>query len=132
MPREFSRSRRVGEQLQRELAEVVRSEIQDSRLGLISISGVEVSRDLSHAKVYFSTLGPEHAADEALHVLNHAAPYLRHLLGQRVVMRSVPQLHFHQDHSLEEGARMSALIDKAVKQDRHESDDTTPDDEVEG
>lgn len=122
MAREFSRSRRVGEQIQRELAALVRAEIQDPRLGLISISAVEVSRDLAHAKVYFSTLGDNEAADQALKVLNGAAPYLRHLLGQRVVMRSVPQLHFHQDHSLEEGARMSALIDQAVKHDRHETD----------
>ncbi len=129
MPREFSRSRRVGEQIQRELAALVRSEIQEPRLGLISISGVEVSRDLSHAKVFFSTLGDSEAADEALRVLNHAAPYLRHMLGQRVVMRSVPQLHFLQDHSLEEGARMSALIDRAVKRDHHETDGDGPEDE---
>lgn len=110
---------------------LVRSEVQDPRLGLISISGVEVSRDLAHAKVFFSTLGDDAAADETLRVLNGAAPYLRHLLSQRVVMRTVPQLHFFHDHSLEDGARLSALIDQAVKRDRHAPAHEDTDDEGE-
>jgi ribosome-binding factor A len=115
MPREFSRTRRVGEQVQRELAGLIRDELSDPRLGMVSISAVEVSRDLSHAKVFVSTLGSEEQADASLQVLQGAAGYLRRLLGKRLVMRHVPQLHFRQDHSLEQGARLSALIDAAVK-----------------
>ena len=122
MPRDFSRTRRVGEQLQRELATLIRDEIDDPRLGMVSISAVQVSRDMSHAKVYFSTLGETHEADASLQVLQGASAYLRKLLGQQLRMRQVPQLHFKQDHSLEEGARLSALIDAAVHGHRDDSD----------
>ena len=127
MPRDFSRTRRVGEQLQRELAVLVRDEINDPRIGMVSISGVEVSRDLSHAKVFFSTMGDAQEADVSLQVLQGAAGFLRRLLGQRLVMRHVPQLHFKQDHSLEQGAHLSALIDSAVRADRRNDDDSEPD-----
>ena len=127
MPRDFSRTRRVGEQLQRELAVLVRDEISDPRIGMVSISGVEVSRDLSHAKVFFSTMGDAQEADISLQVLQGAAGFLRRLLGQRLVMRHVPQLHFKQDHSLEQGAHLSALIDSAVRADRRNEDDSEPD-----
>jgi ribosome-binding factor A len=123
MPRDFPRTRRVGEQLQRELAALVRDEIDDPRLGMVSISAVEVSRDLSHATVFFSTLGEQEDADRSLEVLQGAAGFLRHLLGKRLVMRHVPQLHFKQDHSLEQGARLSALIDSAVRGDQDDESD---------
>ncbi len=123
MPREFSRTRRVSEQVQRELSVLIREEISDPRLGMVSVSGVEISRDLAHAKVYFSTLGGADEAEQSLRVLSGAAGYLRRLLGQRLIMRAVPQLHFKPDHSLEQGARLSALIDKAVKSDRQDNED---------
>ncbi len=123
MPREFSRTRRVSEQIQRELSVLIREQIQDPRLGLVSVSGVDVSRDLSHAKVYFSTLGDAGKAQESHKVLAGAAGYLRHMLGKRLIMRSVPQLHFHIDASLEHGARMSALISAAVQSDRPDGDE---------
>lgn len=113
--------------MQRELAGLIRDHIGDPRLGMVSISAVEVSRDLSHAKVFFSTLGDQHDADVSLQVLQGAAGFLRHLLGQQLAMRHVPQLHFKQDHSLEQGARLSALIDTAVRADRHDVD--APDDD---
>ncbi len=125
MPRDFPRTRRVGEQLQRELATLIRDELSDPRLGLVSISAVEVSRDLAHAKVFFSTLGDQQAADQSLHVLQGAAGFLRRLLGRQLAMRHVPQLHFKQDHSLEQGARLSALIDSAVRAD-HQDDEDDP------
>jgi len=122
MPRDFPRTRRVAEQLQRELATLIRDEVSDPRLGMVSVSAVEVSRDMSHAKVFISTLGSEEEADASLQVLQGAAGYLRRLLGQRLTMRSVPQLHFKQDHSLENGARLSHLIDVAVR-GQHRDDD---------
>ena len=130
MPRDFPRTRRVGEQLQRELATLIRDEINDPRLGLVSVSAVEVSRDLSHAKVFFSTLGEQHDADVSEEVLQGAAGFLRRMLGQRLAMRHVPQLHFKQDHSLEQGARLSALIDSAVREDEsHDKADDESDSE---
>jgi len=115
----------VGEQIQRELASLMHDEIDDPRLGLVSISAVEVSRDLSHAKVFFSTLGERHDADTSLQVLQGACGFLRHQLGRRMAMRHVPQLHFKQDHSLEQGARLSALIDAAVRTDQGDDDTDT-------
>jgi len=114
MPREFPRSRRVGEQVQRELAGLVHEEIKDPRLGMVSISGVEISSDLAHAKVYISVLGSDTAVTESIRVLNNAAGFLRRRLAASLRMRTVPRLQFFHDRSLAEGARMDALIDRAV------------------
>jgi ribosome-binding factor A len=123
MPREFPRTRRVGEQIQRELAELIRDEINDPRLGLVSISLVQVSRDLSHAKVFVSVLGSTEQADASVTVLNHAAGFLRHKLGKQMHIRVIPQLRFHLDRSLEEGARLGALINEAIASDKHNAGD---------
>ena len=114
MPREFPRTRRVGEQIQREVAGILQEEFKDPRLGMISVSGVEVSRDLAHAKVYISVLGGDEDVSETIKVLNKAAGFIRHQLGQRMRLRSVPQLRFLYDGSLAEGARMDALIAEAL------------------
>ena len=127
MPRDFPRTRRVGEQLQRELAVLIRDQLSDPRLGMVSISAVEVSRDLSHAKVFVSTLGTRQEADDSLHVLQGAAGYLRRMLGQRVQMRNIPQLSFRLDQSMAEGARISALIDAAVSDVSQDTDNSDPD-----
>jgi ribosome-binding factor A len=114
MPREFPRTRRVGEQIQRELAGLVHAEIKDPRMGMVSISAVTVSRDLAHAKVYVSVLGDEAAVTASLRVLNNAAGFLRRRLGQQMRIRAVPRLRFYFDKSIEEGARMDALINAAL------------------
>jgi ribosome-binding factor A len=114
MPREFPRTRRVGEQIQRELAGLLQEELKDPRLGMISVSGVEVSRDLAHARVYISVLGGEETVSETIKVLNKAAGFLRHQLGKRIRLRVIPQLRFLYDESLAEGARMDALIAAAI------------------
>ena len=118
MPREFPRSRRVADQIQRELAALIRDEIKDPRLGMVSISAVSVSRDLGHAKVHVSVLGDERQCAESVEVLNHAAGFLRHRLGKLLHIRSVPELRFLLDRSLEEGARIGALINRAVSGDK--------------
>jgi len=112
--KEFSRTRRVGEQMQRELSELIQRELKDPRVGMITITGVEVSRDMSHAKVYVTVLGGEHSLEETLATLKHAAGFLRHELGHRMKLRIIPELHFFYDASIERGAHLSALIDKAV------------------
>jgi len=123
MPREFSRTRRVGEQLQRELAVLVRDEIKDPRLGMTSISGATVSRDLAYATVYVSVLGDDEAVAKSVAVLNRAAGFLRHRLGQSMHIRTVPQLKFVFDSSLRDGARMDALINAAVSGNRPEEEE---------
>lgn len=117
MPREFSRTRRVGEQIRRELAELLRDEIRDPRMVMVSMTGVEVSRDLAHAKVYITLLGDPAERPEVLAALNHAAPLLRRELGRRMHIRMTPQLEFRYDEVVERGARLSSLIDAAVASD---------------
>ena len=104
----------MAEQIQRELAVLIREEVKDPRLGMVSVSGVEVSRDMGNAKVYVSVLGDEQVTADSLEVLKRAAGFLRHELGRRMVLRAVPQLRFIHDRSLEQGAHISALIDEAL------------------
>jgi ribosome-binding factor A len=106
------------------LAQLIQLEIKDPEVGFISLSDVEVTRDLAHAKVFITVFETE-KADSSLKALNRAAGYLRHKLGQQMRMRSVPELHFHHDASVETGTRMDSLIDAAVTSDReHHRDDT--------
>jgi ribosome-binding factor A len=121
MRREFSRCDRLGAQIQRELAVLVREQIRDQRLGMVTIQEVRVTRDLSYAKVYFTLLGNQMEEVEAARHLNEAAGYLRHLLGQRITVRSVPELRFIHDESVERGMRLSSLIEEAVRSDRDKS-----------
>ena len=124
MAKEFSRTRRVGEQIQRELAALIRTELKDPRLGSITVLAVEVSRDLSHAKVFVTALGGDEAANaQALSILRRAAGFLRRELGRSLHTRTTPELHFVLDTSIERGARLSALIDEAVAKDREPTKD---------
>jgi ribosome-binding factor A len=109
-----ARSARIADQIQRELAEVVRLELRDPRVGLITLTGVELSRDQSHAKVFFTVLGADSAIEEALRGLQRAAGFLRSQLAHRLSTRTVPELHFEYDESVERGVRLSKLIDEAV------------------
>ncbi len=117
MPREFNRSERVAGQIRRELAQLIQHEVKDPAIGFISLSDVEVTRDLAHAKVFITVFDSDKAAS-TLVALRHAAGYLRHRLGQEMRIRSVPELHFHHDASVETGQRMDNLIDAALASDR--------------
>jgi len=117
MAREFPRSRRIAEQVQRELSDIIRVELKDPRVGMITITDVEMSPDNAHAKVFFTVLGQQPRIDEAAAGLQHAAGYLRSELAQRIKIRVVPQLHFEYDASVERGIRLSQLIDAAVADD---------------
>ena len=101
MGKDYSRTQRIGDQMQRELAQRIQREIKDPRLGLVTITGVEVSRDVAHAKVFITVMARDDAGKIALNmeILNDAAGYLRMLLGKSMKLRSVPQLHFHYDES---------------------------------
>ena len=117
MPKDYPRSRRIAEQVQRELSDIIRLELKDPRVGMITIVDVEVSSDQSHARVYFSSLGDQSVIAEAMAGLQHAAGFLRSQLAHRMKLRVVPQLQFKYDESVERGMRISQLIDVAVAQD---------------
>jgi ribosome-binding factor A len=117
MPKEYSRSSRVAEQVRRELAELTQLELKDPRVGLITITDVEVTPDYAHAKVYFSSLKGEAGVDEVLSGLRAARGFLRRELGRRVRIHTLPELHFIYDRSVEQGDRLSRLIDEAVRSD---------------
>ncbi len=131
MPREYPRTRRIGEQIQRELARLIREELQDPRLGLVTISGVQVSRDLSRARVFVTVLDEYHPVAETIAILNRAAGFLRHALGEQMATRTVPRLEFSYDETVERGVRLSSMIDAAVAADaaRHPGagEDPAPD-----
>jgi ribosome-binding factor A len=118
VPREFPRARRVEEQLKRLLADLVRREVKDPRVGPITITAVEVSRDLTHANVYFTPFAGAGDAQAAREALQHAAGFLRHQARNQMRLRVAPEIQFHVDDSVERGARLSALIDEAVDSDR--------------
>jgi len=118
MPKDFPRSRRIAEQLQRELADLIRLELKDPRIAsLVTITGVEVSHDQSHAKVFFTLLGDDRKIEETRKGLTSAAGFLRTQLGHRMKLRTIPQLDFKYDASVERGVRLSHLIDEAVASD---------------
>jgi len=129
MPREFPRARRVEEQLKRLLSELVRREVKDPRVGLITITSVEVSRDLTHANVYFTPFAGSGDAESAREALQHAAGFLRHQVRNQMRLRVAPEIQFHIDDSVERGARLSELISDAVESDRRRHVEPDPDEE---
>lgn len=125
--RSYPRSRRVAQQIQRALSELIRRELRDPRLGMVTLTEVRMSNDLSYAKVYYSVLGgePDHAQD----ILDSAADMLRGPLGRALGIRHSPELRFIHDDLIEGGARLSALITQAVHQDEIRHVDAGDDDE---
>lgn len=123
MPKDYSRSARVAEQIKRELAELIRLEIKDPRIGFISLTDVEITPDYAHAKVFFTSMKGEEGLDLILAGLKRASGFLRRELGRRVRIHTTPELHFVYDRSVLEGTRLSALIDQAVAEDRKLSQD---------
>lgn len=120
MPKDFPRSDRIASQIQRELARLVQHEVKDPRLGSPSILDVEVSKDLSQAKVYFSVLDAEDAT-QSLIALNHASGFLQREIGKVLKARITPRLKFIFDDSSFRGRNLSDLIDSAIAKDQHKS-----------
>jgi ribosome-binding factor A len=110
-----ARSARIADQIQRSLAEVIRLELRDPRVGLVTLTGVELSRDQSHAKVFYTVMGTGPEVEAAGRGLANAAGFLRSELAHRLTTRKVPELHFEFDESVERGVRLSRIIDEAVK-----------------
>ena len=127
MATEYSRTERVGDQIQKELATLIQWEMKDPRLGMVTINEVKVSRDFSYAEVYITVLGQDlqdaTVSETSVEVLNKAAGFLRSQLGRKLTLRTVPALRFHYDQSIERGRHLSSLIDKAVRQDEQNAAD---------
>ncbi len=123
-----SRGVRVSEQVHHELAELVRGELKDPRIGMVTITGVELTPDYAYATVYFSVLPDEAAVAETLAGLRRAAGFLRSQLGRRVRIHTTPELRFVHDRSTEHGIAMSKLIDEANRRQAAD-DDRRPADE---
>lgn len=121
MHREFSRTERLGQLLQRELAALLREEVKDPRVAGVTLLEVQVSRDLAHATVYFSALG-DAGHRELERALAGAAGFLRRELGRRLTLRGVPALRFRYDATEERAMALSSLIDEAVARDRGRED----------
>lgn len=116
-PRDFKRHERVAGQMRRDLAKLIQQEIKDPEVGFVSLSDVEVTRDLSHARVFITVFEPE-KAKESLKALRRAASFLRRRLGQELRLRHVPELHFVHDDSVEKGSHIDELISKALNSDK--------------
>jgi ribosome-binding factor A len=117
MPKEYARSERLASQIQRELAALIQTGLKDPRLGMPSILEVQVSKDLAHARVYFSVLNAEQA-DDCLEALNHASGFLQREIGKQLKARITPKLSFIYDDTDIRGRQLSDLIDSAVANDK--------------
>lgn len=117
MPKEFPRARRVAEQVQRVLGEMLRREVRDPRLKPVTVTHVKVSPDLSHAWIYYELLNGDSHDPLQREILNEAAVYLRGPVGRALRLRLSPELHFEPDLELERGNRLDALITQAVRED---------------
>jgi len=116
MAKEFQRTERVAQVIQRELAQLIRSEVKDPRLGMVSISAVRVAKDLAHARVFVSTLNSDDEASikQDIEILNGAAGFLRHNLGKSVNWRHTPALKFEYDVSIQEGAKIERILSQVT------------------
>src|SRR5512145_101057 len=129
MPREVPRARRVAEQVQRTLSEMLRRDIRDPRLKPVTITHVRVSPDLSHAWVQFQMLTGDAHDPEQREILDEAAGYLRGPLGRALRLRIAPHIHFQPDEEFERGQRLDDLITRAVREDESRHTDDPPGDE---
>lgn len=118
MAREFSRTDRVGQEIQKEVAMIIQREVKDPRLGMVTVNAVEVTRDLAYAKVFvtFLTIG-EQTEEASIEVLNEASGFIRSILAKRIKARIMPELRFVFDKSMAEGVRMTSLVNKAIEED---------------
>lgn len=119
------RPNRIAEEIKKEMAQIIRSELKDPRVGgLISITSVEVSGDLRYAKVFITKYGDKDAQNEALKALEKAAGFIRNELGKRIRLRYVPELLFKFDESMEHGAKITAILSQINK--KQEDSDAGP------
>ena len=116
MPREFSRGRKVGDLIHRELASLIQREVKDPRIGMVTITEANVTRDLAVAEIYFTVL-PADDVKGTEEALNEASGFLRSQLASLLNIRTTPKLRFHYDTTIEDGVRISQAIDNAIARD---------------
>ena len=114
MKRGHGRPQKLGDLIQRELSDLLQRELRDPRVGMITITGVDVSPDISHAKILYTTLDPARVPEAAIG-LKRAAGFLRSQLARRIKLYTTPELRFEYDESVERGDRLSRLIDSVIK-----------------
>ncbi len=124
--KDYSRSERVADQIQREVAEIITQELEDPRIGRVTVSGSSISKDLSNATLYI-TMPADGDVQRALEGLNRASGFVRRRLGQRVRMRYVPRLRFAHDETLDRATRVGELIDAAIRTDSDSIDQSRED-----
>lgn len=126
MAREFKRSDRVAQEIQKEIAVILQREVKDPRIGMVTVSDVEVSRDLAYAKIFVTFLfdNDQEVIAQGMKGLEKASPYIRTLVGKAMRLRIVPELRFIYDESLVEGMRMSNLVSNVIREDeaKHKED----------
>jgi ribosome-binding factor A len=114
---DFHRSQRVAEVLHQEISSLIQFELKDPRLGFVTITGVEVTSDIQHAKVFFTVVGDEAERKSSTKALESSGRFLRKQLGSRIHLRSIPELTFHYDQSIEYGNRIESLL-REINQDQ--------------
>ncbi len=110
------RPQRLALQIQQEIGTMLFRNVKDRRIGMVTVTGVDLSPDLRHARVYVSSMGSDQEKAAALQALNHAAGWIRHELGQRIRMKFLPEIVFYTDTSLEYGERIDRLLDEIKEQ----------------
>lgn len=130
MPREFPRSRRIEEQIQRILGDALRTDMRDPRFDGVTVTAVKVSRDLGVAWIYYALLDPDARPEDAGTALQKGAGFLRHKLAGELQIRRVPELRFEYDDSGRIGRELEQLIDAAVERDRGSDDEPAADDDA--
>ena len=128
MAKEYSRTRRVADQIQRNMAELIQMELGDPRIGMVTVTAVDVTREFESARVFFTVLGKnlgdKSQIEETTSTLNHAAGFLRSALAKRLKLRTTPKLIFVYDSSMERGNQLTDLIKSATKSTSNDSDDS--------
>lgn len=123
MAKDYSRTQRVADLIQRELAKLIQTEMEDPRVNLVTVTAVQVSRDLAYAKIYITQHIDEKEIAKTVKVLNKAANFLRYRLAQVIDLRVIPELKFVYDASINYGSRLSSLIDEVIEEDENKHKD---------
>jgi ribosome-binding factor A len=118
LPKEYPRSARINSQIQRQLTDLIRDELRDPRVAGATLTSVQVSPDMRHAKIFVSVLSLDRTADDAAKALNGASGKLRHALKHQMSTKHIPELHFHADHVPEAAAHIDKVIRDARGEDQ--------------
>jgi len=120
----YKRSQRVGELLHHEISRMIQFELKDPRIGFLTVTGVELTDDIQHARVYYTVMGDEAKRRETARGLEKAIPFLRRELGRRLHLRTIPELVFHYDSSIEYGNRIEQLLQEVGTQSDADHEDS--------